>query len=249
MNPDVWRAQMGQGLGPWASGPGMRHEVSADSWSLITGLPAPDVNMVLLYGSDPDLVPSAMTGLQEEGVAALVMLTGSALAHANRAPAGWECVAAMPAMRLDLAHAALRSDQRVRVADADDADAVARLLNAGFGLDTAACEQWTEPLRQPYAGLQYWLLEEDGQAVSTVAGTFVEDTVSLWAMATPAHLRRRGYAKALLSSALADAQSRGVTTGLLGATPDGQPLYENTGWRTFETWQVFTNASSVQFSH
>lgn len=249
MNPDLWRVQMGKGIAPWGSGPGMRHEVNADSWSLITGLPAPDVNMVLLFGPDPDRVPEVMAGLQEEGVAALVMLTGSAAAHADRAPADWECVAQMPVMYRDLGAATLQGDQRVRVAGAEDADAVARLLAAAFGLDSAACKQWTEPLRQPYAGLQYWLLEQDGEAVSTVAGTFVDDTVSLWAMATPEHLRRRGYAKAVLSASLADARSCGAATGLLGATPDGQPLYENTGWRTFESWQVFTNASSLQFSN
>jgi hypothetical protein len=41
----------------------------------------------------------------------------------------------------------------------------------------------------------------------------------------------------------------GATLGLLGATPAGLPLYEATGWRTEETWDLYTDAVSEQFSH
>ena len=36
---------------------------------------------------------------------------------------------------------------------------------------------------------------------------------------------------------------------LLGATPAGFPLYDGTGWLAFDEWQIFTNATSAQFSH
>lgn len=54
--------------------------------------------------------------------------------------------------------------------------------------------------------------------------------VSVWMMGTPARFARRGYA-------------------LLGATPAGQPLYEATGWRSVDEWQVFPNSTPAQFSH
>ena len=97
--------------------------------------------------------------------------------------------------------------------------------------------------------LELWLLEEAGEAVSMVATGLVGDAVSVWAMATPPRFARRGYGSALLSHVLYAAAQTGATQGWLGATPAGFPMYEATGWRTVEEWQIFTTSPSVQFSH
>jgi GNAT superfamily N-acetyltransferase len=73
--------------------------------------------------------------------------------------------------------------------------------------------------------------------------------MSVWAMATPPEFTRRGYGSALLAHVLQAGAADGATLGWLGATPAGLPMYEATGWRTVEEWRVFTNSSSVQFSH
>lgn len=96
--------------------------------------------------------------------------------------------------------------------------------------------------------LTAWLLEEDGVAVSCAVTGLVEQTLSVWAMSTPARLSRRGYGRAVLDSVLAAGVIDGATTGVLGATPAGRPLYLATGWRDVEEWDVFCNAESLHFS-
>lgn len=145
----------------------------------------------------------------------------------------------------------------------EDRDCPALVMLAGDGLELAAQfpDGWDAVGVMPIAAImsegtagggtdmKAWLLEENGQAVSTVATCLVDDSVSLWAMGTPERFGRRGYARALLAAVLDRARKDGAKLGLLGATPAGQPLYEATGWRTVEDWQIFTNATSAQFSH
>jgi GNAT superfamily N-acetyltransferase len=98
-------------------------------------------------------------------------------------------------------------------------------------------------------GLSLWILEQDGMGVSMVATHRDGASVSVWAMGTPARFGRRGYGRALLAHVLHEARQDGARQGLLGATPAGFPLYDATGWHTFDEWQIFTNATSAQFSH
>jgi GNAT superfamily N-acetyltransferase len=58
-------------------------------------------------------------------------------------------------------------------------------------------------------------------------------------MATPARFERRGYGRAVLGHALADAAADGLGVALLGATTAGRPLYDATGWTTLEEWDLY----------
>jgi GNAT superfamily N-acetyltransferase len=91
------------------------------------------------------------------------------------------------------------------------------------------------------------VLEDNGDAVSTVLTARVEDTVSLWRMATPPRFARRGHGRALLRAVLHWAAEDGAAVGLLGATPAGEPLYRTTGWSVIESWNICLNANSAQF--
>ena len=98
------------------------------------------------------------------------------------------------------------------------------------------------------AGIVFWLLDDDGAAVSTVMTAQVDDIVSVWCMGTPERFGRRGYARAILAHVLDVASRQDAETGLLGATPAGKPLYDATGWQTLEEWQLYVNAQSMQFN-
>jgi len=76
----------------------------------------------------------------------------------------------------------------------------------------------------------------------------VGDAFTLWCMSTPERFGRHGFGRALLADTMARAASDGVKVGLLGATPAGKPLYDATGWTTLETWEIYTNGESAQFS-
>lgn len=251
MGPDDvarWRKQMGLGIEGWSTGPDMVYDVRPNSWLLLSGAPSPDVNMALVYDDDPEVLADAVGAIERLGCPALVLLTGHGLKRVGDLPAAWAAVGVMPMMKIELARAPLAEDPRVRRAGPEDVEAVAGLLAESYGLSREIAGICTEVLRKPSGSMTIWLLEDHGEAVSTVTACRVDDVVSLWCMGTPERFGRRGFGRALLAAVLDASLTDGAKTGLLGATPAGLPLYEATGWQHVEDWQCFTNATSAQFS-
>ena len=239
---------MGRGILPWTAGPSMLGRVDDGSWLLLTGSSSPDMNFALLHREDPQALTEALTDIEESGLSALLMHAGEGKALAPLVPSAFPRVGEMPVMskRLDGPEV---DDERVRRATSADRAAVNELLRAAYGLPQDAIELATSPLELPEGGpLSIWVLEEDGEVVSAVTTTRIDDTVGLWTMATPPEQQRKGYGRALLAAVLTEARRDGAALGLLGATAAGLPLYASTGWETDETWDLYVNASSEQFS-
>ena len=243
------RTQMGRAVGALAIRQDMEHRVESGSWLLLTGAPSPDVNMVLVHEGVEATLADALNRIEDRDCPALVMLAGDGLELAAQFPDGWDAVGVMPMMTVDLATTPTTPDDRVRLAGPDDVEVLTALLAESYGMPHDIAAIMSEGTAGGGTDMKAWLLEENGQAVSTVATCLVDDGVSVWAMGTPERFGRRGYARALLAAVLDRARNDGAKLGLLGATPAGQPLYEATGWRTVEDWQIFTNATSAQFSH
>jgi GNAT superfamily N-acetyltransferase len=162
--------------------------------------------------------------------------------------AGWSHAGSMPFMICEVAGTPQKPDPRVRRGTAEDMTAVVGLMADAFGLSPEVIGPIVEvSLAGQDGAMAAWLLEDEGQAVSTVVSGRVGDAITLWCMATPERFARRGYARALLASTMARAASEGVRVGLLGATPAGKPLYDATGWSTLEDWEIFMNGDSAQF--
>jgi GNAT superfamily N-acetyltransferase len=244
-----WRGLMGTGLGPWADRAGMVHRVEATSWLLLSGVPSPDVNMAVVHDEDPAVLADALREIDAIGTPALVMLAGPGTARAGDLTEPWLNVGEMPMMSIDLEAAPRRPDARVRRAGPADRGAVMGLLAEAFQMAPEVVEVCAGPLERPTGTMAVWVLEEDGETVSTVTTARAEEVVSLWCMATPERHARRGHGRALLAAVLDHYAAEGARTGLLGATPAGLPLYEATGWQHVEPWMIFTNAVSAQFAH
>jgi GNAT superfamily N-acetyltransferase len=251
MTGDVarWRTLMGAGIGPWVDHPGMVHRVEPTSWLSLSGLPSPDVNMALVHDDDPGVLADAVRRIDEMRAPALVLLAGEGRSRAGDLAEPWMAVGEMPMMSIDLDAAVRRPDGRVRRAGRDDREAVVGLLAEAFQMTPDVLSICVGPLDRQSEVMGIWLLEDDGEPVSTVTTARVDEVVSIWCMATPERLARRGYGSAILAAVLDHHHAEGARTGLLGATPAGQPLYEATGWQHVEQWQIFTNAESAQFSH
>jgi GNAT superfamily N-acetyltransferase len=73
-----------------------------------------------------------------------------------------------------------------------------------------------------------------------VATVVVDSVLAVWSMATRPDLQRQGYGRRLLSTALAQAASEGVTESLLLATPAGEALFRALGYRVMEHWQQWS---------
>lgn len=248
------RTQMGRGIGRFADAPGMTWRVEDDWWLALTGLPSADANLVLVHGADPTALDEAAAAVSAanggNGVPCLLMLAGEARSMRGRLPADWNDVGTMPIMGRDLADVdADHRDDRVRRLQPDDASAVSELLAEAYGIAPDVMAVVTDVGSRDDARFQTWLLEDEGLVVSSVTTCRTDDVVSVWVMGTPERFARRGFGRALLASVLAEARRDGAALGLLGATPSGLPLYESTGWVTFEEWQINVNASSAQFEH
>lgn len=216
-------------------------------WVLCLGGSLPDFNMALVETADQQVLEDARTTLADRP--ALIMLAGSATAHVDSVTEPWRHVGSMPIMTRALAGYTGSPDPRVRLGrSAADIDAATGLAAEAFGMPADELLPAMEPTVRDEITLRTWLLEEDGNAVSCVNTAIVDGVVSIWTMSTPERLGRRGYGRALLDTVLAHAAHEGAHTGVLGATPAGQPLYEATGWSTVEHWQILTNAMSAQFS-
>ena len=80
----------------------------------------------------------------------------------------------------------------------------------------------------------------DGHPVSTAAIVMSDGVAGVYNVATLPGYQRRGYAEAVMRSALQDArESHGVERTILQSTPAGLRLYERMGYRAITTVAVY----------
>jgi len=241
------RTQMGLAIQGWTAEPPAIGEVGTGYWVNLSGAPSPDVNMVLVHTADPAGLGRTVELVAVMACPTMLMLAGPGKGTRSSLDDGWQAVGSLPFMSIDLDEASRPGDVRVRQAGANDYDVVVDLIAAAYGMAREIAGLAAEPLRRSDDVMKTWLLVEDGHAVSTVITCAVDDTVSVWCMATPPRFERRGFGRALLADVLGRGREGGAEIGLLGATPAGRPLYEATGWTVLEEWDLYLKGESAQF--
>jgi GNAT superfamily N-acetyltransferase len=239
------RTQMGRVCETLATGADMEHQVEAGWWLGLTGAPSPDLNMALLHKHDSVALAEVLGRIAARGCPAFVMLAGDGTSLEGELPDGWEPVGTTPMMAVDLATTPTAPDPRVRLAGPQDVETLTDLLAESYGMRREIAAVSMGPVARGETGIQVWLLEEDGQVVSTLSTSRFDDSVSLWTMGTPVRFGRRGHGRALLAAVLDHARIDGAKIGLLYASPSALSLFESTGWRTVDEWAVFTNCTSA----
>ncbi len=234
---------MGEAVRGWGVLPGAVVEIQDGYWTSLTGAPRPDVNIVLVQSPDPEVMAQALARVEQIGVPAIVALTDGV--PQELLPDGWQPVGILPFMAADLSAVPTAEDSRVRVAGPDDLDVTVALFADAFELDPEVARVLVEPVlsgaTDGVSDMRFWLLLDDGIAVSTVLDARAGDAVTVWSMSTPEKHQRRGHGRALLAHVLLAARRDGCTTGLLAASPAGKRLYDATGWHTLEDWRLFTD--------
>jgi GNAT superfamily N-acetyltransferase len=243
------RLAMGRALSNLANGTDFDGGVDEKSWRIITGIASPDWNMALVFGDDDAALDDLVARIAAKQAPCLVMFAADGISQAARLPGEYAEVGSMPVMQTRAPFANAQADPRARITGIGDAEAVLTSLCKAYGMDPEVSRPALLAAYVPEGDFEVWALEVDGEVVSSVWVFLDGDVVSVWAMATPPEHQRKGYGRALLGAVLANAQEAEATVGLLGATPDGFPLYAATGWETFEDWTIYTNAASAQFSH
>lgn len=154
-----------------------------------------------------------------------------------------------PFMVFENASVELAGSKSVRVRRAsgvEDARACARVVSAAFNMpEDSACRVMPAALFDS-PGLDIFLASANGDCVGTVTMTYHGETAGIWAMGTNPDQQRRGIGRRLLSTAMAEAQSRGSQRFFLGATPAGFPLYESLGFETRVVTTVWVSGETGQ---
>lgn len=237
-----FRSQLGQALQDWVSSPEMSFGISASSWHLLTGFPTADSNIALIHQDEGKALNNIIELVERMAVPACVFLADDARSLSKRLRAEWNFTGTTPFMFLDLVDVELKEDPRVRLASRDDFEKVVALMSETFRMDHKTASQGASPMKNANAQSNVWLIEEDGQSISTAITRRVDSSITLWNMATSPRFARKGYGRAIMNHALHHARRDGAKVGLLMASDAGKPLYDATGWASIEDWDVYLKA-------
>lgn len=242
MDPVVvanFRNQLGRALEDWVSSPEMAFEVSASSWHLLTGFPTADSNVALIHQNDESALSKIAEQIERMAVPACLFLAENARTLTSKIGEEWSFAGTTPFMSLALEAAELKEDFRVRLALKKDFETVVALMSETFSMDYHTARQGASPLKDPSTKCDIWIIEDGGQLVSTAITRRVDDSITLWNMATSPRFARRGYGRSIMNHALHQARQDGAKIGLLMASDAGKPLYDATGWVTIEDWDMY----------
>ncbi|SNX88379.1 acetyltransferase (GNAT) family protein [Streptomyces sp. TLI_55] len=128
----------------------------------------------------------------------------------------------------------------VRRLDDEEHETFAEVLGTAFGAPPAIITSLYTPhvLGRPF--VKAYVAEADGTPVAAGLGVVTERHVGLANIGTlPAH-RRRGVGRAVVEAILRDARAAGAHTAYLHSSDEALPLFEQAGFRTEESWVVFS---------
>lgn len=124
-----------------------------------------------------------------------------------------------------------------RVSTSPEQNAALHIVSRVFETPSFPMSRWTSENPAFALYLAHW----GNHPVATVAALPAGETIGIYHVATLPDARRRGIAGNLLLLALRDAQTAGYTTATLTATPEGQHLYTQLGFRAcglLEQWMT-----------
>lgn len=123
-------------------------------------------------------------------------------------------------------------------------------LSAGAGWNQAA-QDWLDLIELDPESC--FALECEGQLAATTTLLCYEQGLAWLGMVlTKPEFQRRGFARTLVQHALEEADSRGIKTVKLDATPQGRPLYESFGFvaeQNIERWSGSALAPRTSHSY
>ena len=85
-----------------------------------------------------------------------------------------------------------------------------------------------------------YLAEESGRPAGAGLGIRTADVVGVFNIAVVPAVRGGGLGRAITETVLLDGMAAGADAAYLHTSVMGRPLYESMGFRSVETWTVFT---------
>lgn len=212
----------------------------------VTGIAAPTLNGVTVYGEDVSREPVA--GLLElvagAGVPHCLQLSPRcgaelrelALAH------GMRCEADVPLMILASGGAPPEVEQGelvIEVLEPDHAAVHADVAAAGFQMPSEEFLRLVTPAVLRLSGVRAYVGALGGVPVTTGVGIRVNESVGVFSVATLPAYRRHGYGAAITACAVRDGLEQGARWAWLQSSPDGCGVYQKLGFRILESWELW----------
>ncbi len=202
----------------------------------LPALPLPDLNCVWAdHEIDPGTLASEVARIEADGVPAAVMMWAGRTPRTEAAARGIGLTLddREPGMALapaDLAIPRSVDAEVVRVQGSALREAQ-RVAELGFGVTEGLFAPNYGPSIGSHPGVGYYVAYAGGRPVSTAVGFTTEDIVCIYAVATPAEHRGKGYGAAVTARAVQDGFATGATLAVLSASPLGEPVYRRLGFR------------------
>lgn len=133
-----------------------------------------------------------------------------------------------------------RGPVTVRPLRDDEHETFATVLGAAFGAPPMIISSLYTPLVLGQPFVRGYLAEVDGKPAGAGLAILTERHVGLANIGTLHDHRRQGVARAVTEAILRDGRAAGAHTAYLHSSDEALPLFERAGFRTEESWTVFT---------
>lgn len=233
----LWR-EVGLGFGRlFRAAAGFEWRQTPSATLAVSGVDLADLNCGVIDAGDtaPEAVLDVADRLRQRRLPGLLLLTDAVGPKADAAAesAGLAPAGRMPLMRMEAGtvgpestHFTVRS-----VTGTAELAAANRVMAAAFDLPSDRLQEAFAPGMLAAGDVRVDLVLDGHEPVGAIQSTTADRMTGIWSMTTlPTH-RRRGVARAGLVHALTARFAEGCDTAFLVATPAGQPLYEDVGFR------------------
>ena len=134
----------------------------------------------------------------------------------------------------------------VRARERADLDRALAVMAAGFGVPAALVQPLFQPAVAELPGISVYLAWVEDDPVSTAVSSLGPGGVGIFNVATPPHLRGRGYGAAVTARAAEDGFAAHAELAWLQASPLGEPVYRRMGFRQVDTHLLLTRPRSTE---
>ncbi len=248
-----WATLGRHGARLYSGGSGFVGWASDRSFANLTGEPNLDLNIACLYGAATEADAEALLAVIDSVDAPTVVPVSPTVA-----PGVSRCLVAAGFIAMEATEAAMwRPPVPVTVNEAgpftvrraespNDLAAAGRVLADAHGTASDVIER-VFGLDELRAGtISCWIAWDGEEAASTAWLTVGDGLVGVWEMMTSPRHRRRGAARAALTTGLAALAADIPDGAILWASPDGRPLYLGLGFEVVEEVTAWVRGGTAE---
>ncbi|HVO71842.1 MAG TPA: GNAT family N-acetyltransferase [Aggregatilineaceae bacterium] len=119
----------------------------------------------------------------------------------------------------------------IRASSVKHLDDVRRVMNEAFGTGTSVNQRVVRAEHLGDPGIRHYLLYAGREPAACAMVAMCGEMAGVWNVGTRYRYRRQGFATRVMLALLDDLRACGCPVSVLMASPEGQPLYQQLGYR------------------